>query len=254
MESQNTNQKIKLNVVLCGPLRRTEQALLRRGDVEIRRDGTVDLLREVTRRDPDIDMIVVKAPYGQRLFTLFCEMAHGKTCPAWMVSDPPSERAWTEINWQLDNRLAEKKNPRWLRAKGPPRNEALILASDQQVQKDLTDWTRDFCTRWSLLSEVSAPEDAKAYLLDPPPGSPRLVILALPGVDGLNTAQEVRALYPEAGLVWCCDLDFSRQAYKLYADYFFLMDDPCREEFEIGLTRWKNSPKNARIEVVVDET
>ena len=35
MEHQNLNQEQKLRVALCGPLPKTERALLRRGDVEI---------------------------------------------------------------------------------------------------------------------------------------------------------------------------------------------------------------------------
>ena len=38
MEHQNLNQEQKLQVILCGPLPKTERALLRRGDVEIIRD------------------------------------------------------------------------------------------------------------------------------------------------------------------------------------------------------------------------
>ena len=41
MEHQNLNQEQKLRVALCGPLPKTERALLRRGDVEIIRDDDI---------------------------------------------------------------------------------------------------------------------------------------------------------------------------------------------------------------------
>jgi len=239
LEAQKTKQEIKLDVILCGPLRETEKALLQRGDVEIRRGETFNLMAEMLNKVCDCDMIVVEAPYGQGLYSLTYTVERGKTCPAWMVSDPPSETVWKEINWQLDTRLARKKNPSSRLVKGSPRDEALILAADQQTRNDLTNWTRDACAGWGLFSEITAPEDTKAYLRDPPPRPPRLVILALPGVDGLNSAQELRALCPDTGLIWCCDLDFSLQAYRLEADYFFLMESLSREMLKTSLDRWK---------------
>jgi len=40
MESQNTNQDLKLDVILCGPLKKTEKALLLASDLRIRNDLT----------------------------------------------------------------------------------------------------------------------------------------------------------------------------------------------------------------------
>ena len=45
MEHQNLNQEQKLRVALCGPLPKTERALLRRGDVEIIRAVSYTHLR-----------------------------------------------------------------------------------------------------------------------------------------------------------------------------------------------------------------
>ena len=52
MEHQNLNQEQKLQVILCGPLPKTERALLRRGDVEIIRDKkNLNLLIGLQRGD-----------------------------------------------------------------------------------------------------------------------------------------------------------------------------------------------------------
>ena len=50
---------------------------------------------------------------------------------------------------------------------------------------------------------------------------PTVVILALPGVSGLNAAEHLRSLYPKCGIIWCSDLDFSLHAFRLRIEYFY---------------------------------
>lgn len=159
MERQDLNQGQKLQVILCGPLEKTERALLRRGDVEIKRGSNLNLMGEIVNEICDCDMIIVLAP------------------------------------------------------------------------------------------ELTAPEDVKAYLRglpyrDPQEGPPELVVVALPGVDGLNTTDQIRKVYPKTGLIWCCDLDFALQAYDFHADYFFFLKKASREKLEEGLTRWGERTKH----------
>ena len=60
MEHQNLNQEQKLQVILCGPLPKTERALLRRGDVEIIRDDdnfrSCTNSRSIQIREPKLPM------------------------------------------------------------------------------------------------------------------------------------------------------------------------------------------------------
>ena len=44
MECQDLNQGQKLQVILCDPLEKTERALLRRSDVEIKRGSSLNLI------------------------------------------------------------------------------------------------------------------------------------------------------------------------------------------------------------------
>ena len=44
----------------------------------------------------------------------------------------------------------------------------------------------------------------------------------LPGVDGLNAVEHLRALCPQTRVIWCSDLNFSLHAFRLRADYFLL--------------------------------
>lgn len=158
MEHQNLNQEQKLRVALCGPLPKTERALLQRGDVEIKRGSSLNLMGEMVNEIYDCDMIIVQAPYGHGLYSMTYPVREEKKCPAWMVADPPDETVWKEINWQLDHtheknrQLAEQA----LRM-GPPRNEAVILAGEAQLRSDLTGWMRDICAGWGLAPELTAP-------------------------------------------------------------------------------------------------
>lgn len=47
-------------------------------------------------------------------------------------------------------------------------------------------------------------------------------VIALPGVDGLNAVEHLRALCPQTRVIWCSDLNFSLHAFRLRADYFLL--------------------------------
>ena len=95
MEHQNLNQEQKLRVALCGPLPKTERALLRRGDVEIIREKkNLNLLIVLNNGAIDCDLMIVEAPYGHGLHSMTCQVGEHKTCPLWLVNDPPDEAIW----------------------------------------------------------------------------------------------------------------------------------------------------------------
>lgn len=63
-------------------------------------------------------------------------------------------------------------------------------------------------------------------------------VIALPGVDGLNAVEHLRALCPQTRIIWCSDLDFSLHAFRLRADYFLLepvTEAALRQGFRIWL-------------------
>lgn len=67
--------------------------------------------------------------------------------------------------------------------------------------------------------------------------APTNAVIALPGVDGLNAVEHLRALFPETRIIWCSELDFSLHAFRLRVDYFLL--EPITEEaFRQGLCAW----------------
>lgn len=71
-------------------------------------------------------------------------------------------------------------------------------------------------------------------------------VIALPGVDGLNAVEHLRALCPRTRIIWCSDLDFSLHAFRLRVDYFLL--EPITEEaFQQGLSTWSDGKKTSAL-------
>ena len=241
MKFQDLNQEQKLQVILCGPLPQTEAALLRRGDVEIiRDDDNFNFLMGMFNGNTGGDMMIVEAPYGHGLHGMTCPVGEHKTCPVWMVADPPDEIVWQEINRQLEEVPAKRKAARDRAITvGPPKDEILILA-DAPRRDEVTGWMREIYAKWDMtLPPLNVPEDVKAYLreLPRPSAPPEAVVIAMAGVDSLKAAEQVRRNYPEVGLVWCCDLDFSDQAYQLNAAYFYLFSEANIGALGIGMNR-----------------
>lgn len=247
MKSQDLNQEQKLQVILCGSLVKTEATLLRRGDVEIiRENNNLNLLIGLSRGSIDCDMMIVEAPYGHGLYGMTYPVGERKTCPVWMVADPPDEFVWKEINWQLSEVPAKRREARKKAiAAGPPKHEILLLTDTPQRRSDFSDWMREIYAIWKMtLPPLIAPEDVKAYLrelheLQKEDVPPELVVIAMEGVDSLNIADHIRKLYPKTGLIWSCDLNFSLQAFHHQADYFFFLNEASRETLGTGLTRWQ---------------
>lgn len=242
MKSQDLTQEQKLQVILCGPLPKTEAVLLQRGDVEIiRDDDNFNLLMGMFNGNTGGDMVIVEAPYGHGLHSMTCPVGENKTCPVWLVDDPPNEAIWNEIDRQLGDVPAKRQAAREKAiAAGPPKHEILLLADTPQRRSDFSGWMREIYDTWKMaLPPLTVPEDVKTYLreLPRPSAPPEGVVIAMAGVDSLNAAQQVRRLYPEVGLVWCCDLDFSAQAYHLDVDYFYLFSEADIGKLGIGLNR-----------------
>ena len=112
-----------------------------------------------------------------------------------------------------------------------------ILTGDRVLREQLRNWVLDGFARWELAPALEAPEDLVPFYYRFRDAPSDLVVLALPGVAGLNAAEHLRDLCPDCGLVWCSDLDFSLQAYRLRADYFIL-GPSTQEKLHTGLTRW----------------
>ena len=75
---------------------------------------------------------------------------------------------------------------------------------------------------------------------------PTSVVIALPGIAGLNAVERLRQIAPTCGLIWCSDLDFSLQAFRLRAEYFMVL--PVNEErIREGLAIWYEKRKQSSL-------
>ena len=78
-------------------------------------------------------------------------------------------------------------------------------------------------------------------------------VIALPGVAGLNAAEHLRSLCPACGMIWCSDLDFSLQAFRLRVEYFIL-EPVSAESFQQGLNVWFANKEFYASDPITNET
>ncbi len=109
-----------------------------------------------------------------------------------------------------------------------------ILAPERDAGRQLSGWLGAWCAEHGILPRLDVPEDLRGYFYMVGADPPDVVMVALPGVAGLNTVEHLRQLCPHCSVIWCSDLDFSLQAYRLRVDYFIL-GPPGREELATGL-------------------
>ncbi len=112
-----------------------------------------------------------------------------------------------------------------------------VLSESADTGQRLAGWTNTFCEEKGIFPIIEQYDDHEAFFEQMKSSKPSSVILALPGVLGLNVAEHLRSLLPDCGFIWLSDLDFSLHAYKLRAEYFML--EPVSEEtMREGLSAW----------------
>lgn len=112
-----------------------------------------------------------------------------------------------------------------------------VLTDKESGGRRLAGWVRQAGAEYGMFPQVESYEDAERFFYAVQRMEPEGVIIDLSGVAGLNAAEHLRALRPDCGLIWCCDLDFSLQAYRLRAEYFIL-GPVCEAELKNGLILW----------------
>lgn len=117
-----------------------------------------------------------------------------------------------------------------------------VLSDHKETGQKFVDQVTRFCTEKGLFPQVELHHDQEDFFNNILETKPTSVILALPGVAGLNAAEHLRSLLPSCGLIWCSDLDFSLHAFRLRAEYFML--EPVSEEkLQEGLASWLDQRK-----------
>ncbi len=121
----------------------------------------------------------------------------------------------------------------------------LILADNHNLGRQLAEWTKCFCTGQDFYPVVELFMDTELFFKAIQNAKTDGVIMALYGVAGLNASEQLCSLCPDCGLIWCSDLDFSLQAYRLRAEYFFKAPS-TEEELCKGLSVLINSKEKRR--------
>jgi len=117
-----------------------------------------------------------------------------------------------------------------------------ILTDSKDTGEYLRDQTLGFCSENGIFPVVDFHLDQETYFNHSQQTPPSSVILALAGVAGLNAAEHLRSLFPDCGLIWCSDLDFSLHAFRLRAEYFILspfLEKDLREGLSVWMARRK---------------
>ena len=101
-----------------------------------------------------------------------------------------------------------------------------------------------YCINQKLFPLLETYQNQEVFFKEIQSNVPDIVLLVLAGVDGLNAAEHLHSLFPECGIIWCSDLDFSLHAFRLRVEYFFM--EPVNElKIQEGLKAWFRSKKES---------
>ena len=102
-----------------------------------------------------------------------------------------------------------------------------------------------FCAEHCLFPQMDCYHDQESFFEAARCEPLTNAVIALPGVDGLNAVEHLRALCPQTRVIWCSDLNFSLHAFRLRADYFLL--EPVTEAaLRQGFCIWLDQKKSGR--------
>lgn len=120
-----------------------------------------------------------------------------------------------------------------------------VLTEQTKAGQNYIKQITHFCMEKGLFPQIELYRDQEQFFEQIQGKIPTSVLLALHGVAGLNAAEHLRSLYPECGIIWCSDLDFSLHAFRLRIEYF-LLEPVSEEELREGLSVWLDRRKTKR--------
>lgn len=112
-----------------------------------------------------------------------------------------------------------------------------VVADEESVGRNYETQITRFCTERGVFPQIELHTNQELFFERIQTVKPTSVVLALSGVAGLNAAEHLRSLCPNCDVIWCSDLDFSLQAFRLRVDYF-LMEPITIERLREGLSVW----------------
>ena len=93
-----------------------------------------------------------------------------------------------------------------------------VVADEESVGRNYETQITRFCTERGVFPQIELHTNQELFFERIQTVKPTSVVLALSGVAGLNAAEHLRSLCPNCGVIWCSDLDFSLQAFRLRVD------------------------------------
>lgn len=112
-----------------------------------------------------------------------------------------------------------------------------VLAKQDEAGKDYAEQIARFGQGKGLFPQIESYSNQEQFFEDVRKAAPTNAVIALPGVAGLNAVEHLRSICPACEIIWCSDLDFSLQAFRLRVEYFIL-EPVSAESFQQGLNVW----------------
>ena len=103
-----------------------------------------------------------------------------------------------------------------------------VLTKSETQEIFYTEQLSRFCSERGVFPRVDCYRGQEVFFEATRINVPTNAVIALPGVDGLNAVEHLRALFPETRIIWCSELEFSLHAFRLRVDYIIL--EPITEE------------------------
>ena len=112
-----------------------------------------------------------------------------------------------------------------------------VLADQDEARKGYAGQIARFCQTKGLFPQIEGCSNQEQFFENVQKTAPTNAVIALPGVAGLNAVEHLRSVCPACAIIWCSDLDFSLQAFRLRVEYFIL-EPVSAESFQQGLNVW----------------
>ena len=116
-------------------------------------------------------------------------------------------------------------------------NRIAVLTEQEARGIHIEEQISRFCKGKGLFPRIEPYQDQEDFFKAVPRAAFGYAVIALPGVAGLNAVEHLRSICPGCGIIWCSDLDFSLQAFRLRVAYFIL-EPVDAQRFQEGLNVW----------------
>lgn len=128
-----------------------------------------------------------------------------------------------------------------------------VLADQDEARKGYAEQIARFCQTKGLFPQIEGCSNQEQFLENVQKTAPTNAVIALPGVAGLNAVEHLRSVCPACAIIWCSDLDFSLQAFRLRVEYFILKPVSA-ESFQQGLNVWFANKEFYASDPITNET